>query len=63
MKTLFNDGWQFAELPLNKDSMYKDGKIVLFNPDQFFDKADCQEYKDVRVPHDWQIHHVKELYK
>ncbi len=63
MTTLFNDGWQFAELALDKDSMYKDGKIVLFNPDQFHGKADGQEYKDVRIPHDWQIHHVKELYK
>ena len=38
MKTLFNDGWQFAELGITNESMYKDGKPVLFNPEQFLSK-------------------------
>ena len=61
--TLFNNGWQFSELPLNNDEMFKEGKPLLFSPDQFFTKAEEQTYKAVRLPHDWQIHHVKDLYK
>ena len=65
MKTLFNDGWNFAELAIDETSMYEDGKPVFFSPDDYFDKADWDElsYKPVRLPHDWQISHVKELYK
>ena len=63
MKTLFNDGWQFSELSLDEKTMYKDGTPVLFTPDQFFDSADTLNYVPVRVPHDWMISHVKELYK
>ncbi len=67
MKKLFNDGWQFAELALDKASMYKDGtsgkEPILFTPDQFLDSADGQTYRPVSVPHDWQIYHVDDLYK
>ena len=63
MKTLFNDGWQFFELALDEKSMYKDGTPVLFTPDQFFDSSENQTYRPVSLPHDWQIYHVKELYK
>lgn len=63
MKKLFNDGWQFAELTLDEASMYKDEKPVLFTPDQFYDSAASQSYAQVRVPHDWQIYHVDDLYK
>ena len=63
MKKLFNDGWQFAELDLDEASMYKDEKPLLFTPDQFYDSTDAQSYAPVRVPHDWQIHHVDDLYK
>ena len=65
MKTLFNDGWNFAELAIDEASMYEDGKPVFFSPENFYDKADGDElaYRPVRVPHDWQISHVKELYK
>ena len=63
MKKLFNDGWQFAEFALDEASMYKDEKPVLFTPDQFYDSATAQSYAPVRVPHDWQIYHVDDLYK
>lgn len=63
MKTLFNDGWHFAEFALDEVSMYKDGNPVLFTPDQFFDLSSAQKYENVRLPHDWQIYHTKDLYK
>ena len=65
MKTLFNDGWNFAELAIDEASMYENGKPVFFSPDDFYDKAADDElvYRPVRIPHDWQISHVKELYK
>ena len=63
MKTLFNDNWQFAELPLDYNSMYKDNKPVLFTPEDYYCQADKQTYKPVRIPHDWMIWHVKDLYK
>ena len=63
MKKLFNDGWQFAELPLDYNSMFKDGNPILFNPEQFYDDATKQDFESVRIPHDWQIHHVSDLYK
>ena len=67
MKNLFNDGWQFAELGLDEISMFKEGpsgkEPILFMPDQFFDSADEQTYRPVSIPHDWQIYHVKDLYR
>ncbi len=63
MKTLFNDGWQFAELGITNESMYKDGKPVLFNPEQFYEQTQSLLYRPVTVPHDWMIWHVKDLYK
>ncbi len=63
MRNLFNDGWVFAELPLEESSMYEDGKPILFCPDQFFELADSQKYNSVNLPHDWQIYHVKDLYR
>lgn len=63
MRNLFNDGWVFAELPIDESSMYDNGKPILFCPDQFFDLADSQKYNSVNLPHDWQIHHVKDLYR
>ncbi len=63
MKKLFNDGWLFSELALDEASMYKEGKPLLFTPDQFFDLSASQNYAPVRLPHDWQICHVKDLYK
>ena len=32
MKTIFNDGWNFAEFAIDEASMYKDGKTVFFSP-------------------------------
>ena len=62
--TLFNDSWQFAELSLTDyNAMFKDGNPILYTPDQYFDAAFSQDYKAVRIPHDWMIHHVKDLYK
>ena len=63
MRILFNDKWEFYELPIDESSMFKDGKPVLFSPDQFFDTSLNFPYKSVSIPHDWMIHHVKELYK
>lgn len=63
MKTLFNDNWQFAEIALDNDSMYKDGNPVLFNPEDFYKQASEQLYRPVQLPHDWMIWHVKDLYK
>ena len=69
MRTLFNDGWTFAELALDENTMFKTGddgasKVpVLFTPDQFLKEADDQTYRPVKVPHDWQIYHVQDLYK
>ena len=63
MKTLFNDGWEFAEHPIDESSMFKNGEPVLLAPDQFFNLAESQKYKAVTLPHDWQIYHVKDLYR
>ncbi|WP_022932580.1 glycoside hydrolase family 2 TIM barrel-domain containing protein [Treponema bryantii] len=69
MRTLFNDGWTFAELALDENTMFKTGEDgaskmpVLFTPDQFLKEADAQAYRPVKVPHDWQIYHVQDLYK
>jgi len=63
MKTLFNDNWQFAEISIDNDSMYKDGNPVFFVPEQFYNQAQEQLYRPVQIPHDWMIWHVKDLYK
>lgn len=64
MMTLFNDDWQFAEMSISYDSIHdKDGKPVLFSPEQFYEKSLNLEYKTVQIPHDWMICHVKDLYK
>lgn len=63
MRTLFNDNWQFTELPIDYNSMYKDNNPVLFNPDDYYNQIDNQSYKSVTLPHDWMISHVKDLYK
>ena len=63
MKTLFNDNWQFAELALDEKSMYKDGKPVLFKPQDFLSRAEELQYKNVRLPHDWMIYNTKALYR
>ena len=64
MRTLFNDGWKFSELPIaDENEMFREGKPVLFTPDQFLSRASSLEYESVILPHDWQIHHVKDLYK
>lgn len=63
MRKLFNDGWEFFELPLDENTMYKDGAKVLLSPDQFFTDSLKYDYKKVRVPHDWMIGHIKDLYK
>ena len=63
MKTLFNDNWQFAELPIDEKSMFDDGKPVLFEPEDFFEKAGALSYIPVTLPHDWQIYHVMDLYR
>ena len=56
MKISFNNGWAFSELAI-------DANHELLSPDAFFDKADSLDYIPVTVPHDWQIHHIDDLYK
>ena len=63
MRILFNEGWEFSEFSIDEEKMYIDGKPVLFSPDQFFELADSQQYNLIKVPHDWQICHVNNLYK
>ncbi|MBR6341284.1 MAG: DUF4982 domain-containing protein [Treponema sp.] len=63
MKTLFNDNWQFAEFPIDEKTMFDDGKPVLFEPEDFYEKAEALSYAPVTLPHDWQIYHVKDLYR
>ncbi len=63
MRQLFNDDWQFCEIAIDNDSMFKDGKPVLFLPDDFYEQTKSLNYVPVNVPHDWMIGHVKDLYK
>lgn len=63
MKKLFNDNWHFAELAINDKDMYQDGNPVFLTPESFYPEYESQQYKPVRLPHDWMIWHVKELYK
>ena len=63
MKCLFNDGWVFSEYEFDASTMYKDNEPILFTPDQFYEESKTQTYKSVRIPHDWMISHVKDLYK
>lgn len=63
MTTLFNENWEFCEIPIADDDMYKDEKPVLLNPDSFFDVAKTVDYKKINLPHDWMIYHVQDLYK
>ena len=63
MKTLFNDDWVFSEYEFDSSENYKDKEPILFTPDQFYEESKTQIYKSVRIPHDWMISHVKDLYK
>ena len=64
MKSLFNLKWQFAELAIDYNSIHdKEGKAILFNPDDYFKAANQQNYSSIDLPHDWMIWHVKDLYK
>lgn len=58
MRTLFNDGWLFSEMPI-------DNTQELLTPDLFFEKASSPDliYRPVTLPHDWQIYHVQDLYR
>ena len=66
MKTLFNDGWQFFEVPLSSSQMEKDGKPVLLEPADFYDgfeKLNPVDFKALNVPHDWMITDTRDLYR
>ena len=63
MKTLFNDDWEFSEYPIDEKTMFKNGKPLIFEPEQFLEKAGALAYSQVTLPHDWQIYHVKDLYR
>ena len=63
MKALFNEGWVFSEYGFDSTMNYKDGEPVLLTPDKFLDISKTQTYKPVKIPHDWMIYHVKDLYK
>ena len=55
MKVLFNENWEFSEIPIKEELMYKDGKPVLFNPDDFLEASSKADYESVNLPHDWMI--------
>lgn len=63
MKVLFNENWEFSEIPIKEELMYKDGKPILFNPDDFLEASSKADYESVNLPHDWMIYHTKNLYK
>ena len=63
MKTLFNDGWNFFELPIPQDKMYIDGKKNLLTPKDFFNHSKNLSYSPVSFPHDWMIYDTKDLYR
>lgn len=64
MRTLFNNDWFFYEMALDEKSMYStENEKILFKPEDFYDESKKQLYRPVRIPHDWMISHVKELYK
>lgn len=63
MKTLFNENWQFCEIAIDEKLNYQNEQKVLFTSEQFYDESQKSSYNNVNLPHDWQIVHVKELYK
>lgn len=63
MKTLFNDNWYFSEQPLSDNQMYINGEKNLLEPEDFFNLSSTVNYSQVTLPHDWQIYHVKDLYR
>lgn len=56
MRTLFNDGWTFAELTISEE------KSIL-NPQDFLTQVNNVSFNHVRIPHDWMISKTKELYR
>lgn len=61
MKTLFNDGWSFAKLPI-ENQQSADGNAVLFTPDEFLGK-EPSSFESVKIPHDWLIENTNNLYE
>ena len=63
MKTLFNANWYFSEQPVSQTQMYTNGTKNLLEPEDFFNLSKTINYSPVTLPHDWQIYHVKDLYR
>ena len=63
MKTLFNNGWNFAELQIESNLMYNEKEPVLLQPESFLSKAELLKYNKVTLPHDWMISNTKALYR
>lgn len=63
MQTIFNEGWQFAEAPVDDSLMTKAGKPNLLEPASFFSDSEKQNYSSVHIPHDWMISNTKGLYR
>ena len=63
MQTIFNDGWQFAEAPVDDSIMTKAGKPNLLDPVSFFSDSEKQNYSPVHIPHDWMISDTRGLYR
>ena len=51
MKTLFNNGWNFAELQIESNLMYNEKEPVLLQPESFLSKAELLKYNKVTLPH------------
>ena len=63
MKTLFNNGWNFAELQIESNLMYNEKEPVLLQPESFLSKAELLKYNKVTLPHDWMISNTNALYR
>ena len=63
MKTLFNNGWNFAELQIESNLMYNEKEPVLLQPESFLSKAELLKYNKVTLPHDWMISSTNALYR
>src|SRR5574344_1876287 len=62
MRTLFNDGWKFAKLPVKNPEFKAGEKPVLFDPCDFYLNQPAQ-FNAVQIPHDWLISQAKDLYE
>ncbi|MBQ9539189.1 MAG: glycoside hydrolase family 2, partial [Treponema sp.] len=62
MRTLFNSDWQFAKLHI-ENKTGGDGSPIFYRPDDFYPKSAELDYTPVRLPHDYMICQVGDLYE